>query len=79
MNSVNPTSSSVVSAINSGLSTISAGTQRLDQDAQQIANPDQNATAPLVDLGQASIEAQAGADVIRTSNQMLGSLFNAFA
>jgi hypothetical protein len=79
MNSINPVSASVASALNSGLATISAGSQRLNQDAQQIANPDQSATGPLVDLGQASIEAQAGADVIRTANQMLGSLFNAFA
>jgi hypothetical protein len=79
MNSINPVSASVASALNSGLATIAAGSQRLNQDAQQIANPDQSATGPLVDLGQASIEAQAGADVIRTANQMLGSLFNAFA
>jgi hypothetical protein len=79
MNSINAASPSVASAVNSGLSTVSAGAQRLNQDAQQIANPDQSATGPLVDLGQASIEAQAGADVIRTSNQMLGSLLNAFA
>jgi hypothetical protein len=79
MSPVNHVSASIASALNSGLSTISAGNQRLNQDAEQIANPDQLAIAPLVDLGQASIEAQAGADVIRTSNQMLGSLFNAFA
>ena len=79
MNSINAASPSVASAVNSGLSTVSAGAQRLNQDAQQIANQDQSATGPLVDLGQASIEAQAGADVIRTSNQMLGSLLNAFA
>ena len=79
MNSINAASPSVASAVNSGLSTVSAGAQRLNQDAQQIANPDQSATGPLVDLGQASIEAQSGADVIRTSNQMLGSLLNAFA
>ena len=79
MNSINAASPSVAAAVNSGLSTVSAGALRLNQDAQQIANPDQSATGPLVDLGQASIEAQAGADVIRTSNQMLGSLLNAFA
>ena len=79
MNSISPISTSVAPAINSGLGTLSAGSQRLDQDAQQIANPDQTATQPLVDLGRASIEAQAGAEVIRTANQMLGSLFNAFA
>jgi hypothetical protein len=76
INSVNPSSSA---AINSGLSTISAGSRRLNQDAQQIANPTADATGSLLDLPQASIQAQAGADVIRTSNQMLGSLLNAFA
>jgi hypothetical protein len=79
MNTINSVTSSVSAATNSGLSTISAGNQRLDQDAQQIANPNGDATGSLLDLPQASIQAQAGADVIRTSNQMLGSLLNAFA
>jgi hypothetical protein len=80
MNSINGVGSAVSSpALSTGLATVSAGTQRLDQDAQQIANPDQTATGPLLDLGQASLQAQAGVDVIRTANQMLGSLFNAFA
>ena len=79
MSTMNSVNSSVASALNSGASSISAGTQRLNQDAQQIANPDQSSTDSLLDLPQASIQAQAGADVIRTANQMLGSLFDAFA
>jgi hypothetical protein len=79
MSTINSVNSSVASALNSGVSSISAGTQRLNQDAQQIANPDQSSTDSLLDLPQASIQAQAGADVIRTANQMLGSLFDAFA
>lgn len=80
MNSINglgPASAS--SALSTGLATVSDATQRLTQDAQQIANPDQTATGPLLDLGQATLQAQVGVDVIRTANQMLGSLFNAFA
>jgi hypothetical protein len=79
MNTINSVAPSSASALASGLSTIAAGTQRLDQDAQQIANPDQTSTGSLLDLPQAAIQAQAGADVIRASNQMLGSLFDAFA
>jgi hypothetical protein len=79
MNSLNNVTSSVQPALNSGLATIAAGTQRLNQDAQQIANPDESSTGPLLDLNQASLQSQAGADVLRTANQMLGSLFNAFA
>jgi hypothetical protein len=80
MNSINGVTSYVPSsALSSGLATVSAGTQRLSQDAQQIANPVQTPTAPLVDLGQASLQAQAGAAVIRAADQMLGSLFDAFA
>ena len=71
---------SLPSAINSGLATISKGSQMLNQDAQQIANPgNQNLTAPLVNLSQSNLVAEAGADVIRTANQMLGSLLDIFA
>jgi hypothetical protein len=79
MSTINSVNSSISAAIYSGLSTVSGGSQRLAQDAQQIANPDADATGSLLDLPQASTQAQAGADVIRTSNQTLGSLLNAFA
>jgi hypothetical protein len=36
-------------------------------------------TAPLVNLSQSNLVAEAGADVIRTANQMLGSLLDVFA
>jgi hypothetical protein len=68
------------SATNSGLATISNGSRMLNQDAQQIANPgNQNLTAPLVNLSQSNLAAEGGADVIRTANQMLGSLLDVFA
>jgi hypothetical protein len=67
------------SALSSGFATISAGSQQMANDAQQIANPDQNAANSLLDLSQASLLAQAGADVIRASNAMLGTLLDAFA
>jgi hypothetical protein len=66
-------------ALSSGLATISAGTQQMTQDAQQIANPDQSATNSLLDLNRAPLQSEAGADVIRASNAMLGTLINAFA
>ena len=82
MNSMSSAISSVTlpSATNSGLATISNGSRMLNQDAQQIANPgNQNLTAPLVNLSQSNLVAEAGADVIRTANQMLGSLLDVFA
>jgi hypothetical protein len=82
MNSMSSAISSVTlpSATNSGLATISNGSRMLNQDAQQIANPgNQNLTAPLVNLSQTNLVAEAGADVIRTANQMLGSLLDVFA
>jgi hypothetical protein len=67
-------------AQSSGLDAIAAGTRKLDSDAQQIANPNgADDTAPLVDLNQALVLAQAGANVISAENKMLGSLFEAFA
>jgi hypothetical protein len=72
--------SSKTSAINSGAATIDGAAQQLNVDAQQIANPNgPSSINPLVDLTQASQLAQAGADVVRTSNRVLGTLLNAFA
>jgi hypothetical protein len=79
MNPLNNLTSSVQPALNSGLASIAAGTQRLNRDAQQIANPDESSTGSLLDLSQASLQSQAGADVLHTADQMLGSLLNAFA
>lgn len=67
-------------AAQSGLAAIGAGTQKLTQDAQQIANPDSpNVAGALVDLNQALVLTEAGANVISTENKMLGSLLDAFA
>jgi hypothetical protein len=64
----------------SGLAAIAAGSQRLSQDAQRIANPDNpDVTGSLVDLSQSSLLTEAGASVLRTENNMLGSLLDAFA
>lgn len=71
---------SLSSAVNSGLATIATGTQQINLDAQQISNPEnQNITGPLLDLTQSSLLYQAGAEVVRTSNAMLGTLLDAFA
>jgi hypothetical protein len=73
-NSVN-----LASTQNSGLNAIAAGTQKLNADAQRIANPNNaDDTAPLVDLKQALVLAQAGANVISAENKMLGTLLDAF-
>ena len=67
------------SAQNSGLTAIATGNQKLSQDAQRIANPDsQNVKGPLVDLNQALVLAEAGANVVSTENKMLGTLLDAF-
>jgi hypothetical protein len=65
----------------SGLAAIAAGSGKLSQDAQQIANPDSpNVTASLVDLSQSRVLTEAGANVISTeNNKMLGTLLDAFA
>jgi len=73
-------SSSLPSAQNSGLAALAIAAQRLNQDAQQIANPaDQSLTTPLLDSSQSLLLAQAGAQVIRTSNQTVGTLLDIFA
>ena len=79
ISSISP-SASLPSAQNSGLAAIASGNQRLSQDAQQLANPDsQNIAAPLVDLHQALVLAEAGANVISAENKMLGTLLDALA
>jgi hypothetical protein len=71
---------SLPSAVNSGLATVAAGSLKLNQDARQIANPGNgDSLTPLVDLPQANLQAEAGAAVIRASNEMLGTLLDAFA
>jgi len=71
---------SLPSAQASGLAALATSSQQLSQDAQQIANPtNENATNSLLDLNQSLVLTEAGAAVIRTSNQMLGTLLNVFA
>ena len=73
-------SAALTSAASNGVSAISNGSRQLDQDAQQIANPDSSdVTSALVDTTQSLQLAQAGADVISTSNEMLGTLLDVFA
>ena len=71
---------SLPAAFSSGSAAIASGSQLLNQDAQQIANPDnQDLLDPLTNLSQSNLLAEAGADVIRASNQMLGTLLDIFA
>jgi len=75
LNSVN-----VSGAQGSGLAAIATGSRRLTQDAQQIANPDNpNVTNSLLDLNQSLLLAEAGANVISTSNKTLGTLLDVLA
>ena len=71
---------SLPNAQDSGLAAIARGNQKLIEDAQQIANPDSaNVSGSLVDLNQALVLAEAGANVISTENKMLGTLLDALA
>lgn len=82
MNSISgPSASSASSsAASSGLAAIATGTRQLDQQAQQIANPDStDITGPLLQTSQSLQIAQAGANIISTSDQMLGTLLDIFA
>jgi hypothetical protein len=73
-------SNSVLTAITSGQAAIATSTQMLSQDAQALANPDtQNPTAPLMSATQSNLLNAAGAEVIQTSNEMLGTLLDVFA
>jgi hypothetical protein len=73
-------SSSLPSTQNNGLEAIATAAQRLNQDAQQISNPaDQSLVRPLLDSSQSLLLAQAGAQVIRTSNQTIGTLLDIYA
>jgi hypothetical protein len=73
-------SAGLAGAQNSGLAAIATESQKLSQDAQQIANPDRpDITAPLVDLNASLVLAEAGAKVISTENKMLGTLLDSFA
>ncbi len=67
-------------AQDSGLAAIARGSQMLSHDAQQIANPDSpNVVSSLVDLTQSRVLTESGANVLRTENKMLGTLFDMFA
>jgi hypothetical protein len=76
----NSYSTSALPAIASGQDALSSSAQQLSQDAQALANPDnQNATAPLTNATQSNLLTQAGAEIISTSNEMLGTLLDVFA
>jgi hypothetical protein len=67
-------------AVSSGTAAIANGNQMLNQDAEQVANLDNQALSdPLTNLSQSNLLAEAGADVIRASNNMLGTLLDIFA
>jgi len=68
------------SAADSGRAALAAGSQQLIQDAVQIASPaNENLTNPLLYLNQSLLLTQAGAEVVSTSNEMLGTLLDVYA
>ena len=72
--------SGLPSAQDSGRAALATSSNQLNQDAAQIANPDnQSLTDPFLNSTQSLLLTQAGADVIRTSNEMIGTLLNVFA
>jgi hypothetical protein len=82
MTQISSTSASAAlsSAANSGVAAIDTGSNRLDQEAEQIADPNSpNLATSLAATAQSLQIAQAGADVVSTSNEMLGTLLNTFA
>jgi hypothetical protein len=71
---------SLPTAQDNGRAALATSSQQLARDAQQVANPANGSpTIPLLDSSQSLLLAQAGADVIRTSNQMIGTLLDMFA
>ncbi len=67
------------SALQTGAYALDRSIQRLDSDAQQIADPQQIAPGPLLDLQQAKLSAEAAIQVVKTSNQVLGKLLDVLA
>jgi hypothetical protein len=73
-------SGALPSAFTSGQAAIATSSLRLGHDAQLVANPDSpDADTGLLDSSQTLLLAQSGANVIKTADQMLGSLLDAFA
>jgi len=71
---------SIPPAQNSGLAALATSSQQLSQAAQQVANPaNTNFIDPMVAASQSLFLTQAGAAVISTSNEMMGTLLDVFA
>lgn len=68
------------SALASGTALIGTAGAELNQDALEIATPDAaDLTAPLLDLNQSQLMAEAGAAVVKAADGMLGTLLDVFA
>lgn len=67
-------------AQNSGLAALATSSQQLSQAAQQVANPaNTNFIDPIVAASQSLFLTQAGAAIISTSNEMVGTILDVFA
>ena len=69
------------SAISSGLRSVDAGVNRLDNAAARIARDgaDGDLAGNVVDLVKAKLEVRLGAGVIRTADETIGSLIDVLA
>ena len=69
------------SAISSGLRSVDAGVNRLDNAAARIASDgaDGDLAGNVVDLVKAKLEVRLGAGVIRTADETIGSLIDVLA
>ena len=69
------------SAISSGLRSVDAGVNRLDNAAARIARDgaDGDLAGNVVDLVKAKLEVRLGAGVIRTADESIGSLIDVLA
>ena len=79
INKVSP-SGSLPDARPAGSPPSRAAQRSLVKTHQQIANPDSpTATGALLDLNQSRVLTEAGANVLRAENKMLGSLLDMFS
>jgi hypothetical protein len=78
MNPISSISSvSAPSALDSGRKALDRSNQQLNRDAQQIADPNRrDLAAPMVDSKRALQLTKAGAAVIKTADEMIGTLLD---
>lgn len=77
---MSPIAATPSSAFAAGQAGLSASSNRLDQAAAAVASPaTTDYVDPLVEANQASFQAAASAQIIKTSDSLLGTLLDIFA